>query len=148
MDKNHTEYAGARRKNERRVVWNPEKHSHTMQLMQNDLEMGLRHCVPGSENDVLNRSLRSSPQLLWYKIIPEVKLDIFNALSTIYPSMRMEVYGSTLIGIAFKGIFLLFFHKFYFQLNTFFFLPPSLQTAIWIFTSTCFRHLSQMTHIK
>lgn len=103
MGKNRAEYGGARRKIEQRTTWNPEKHSHTMQLMQNDLEMGLRHCMSGDEREVLNLSLRPSAHILWYKVIAEVKSDLLNALATTYPAMRMEVYGSTLMGIAFKG---------------------------------------------
>lgn len=95
-----------RRKTETRTIWNLEKHSQKMQLMQKDLETSLRHCLSGDERDVLNQSLRPPAQFLWYEIITEIKSDLNSSLRANYPSMRLEVYGSALIGIAFKGILL------------------------------------------
>lgn len=111
MSKNKTEYAGARPKIEHRTIWNSEKHSYTMRLMQKDLEMGLRHCLSGDEADVLNQSLRPSAHILWYEIIAEVKSDLCYALVKSYPSMQSEVYGSTLMGIAFKGAYFVSFSE-------------------------------------
>lgn len=146
MGKNKAEYAGARRKIEQRTTWNPEKHSHTMQLMQNDLEMGLRHCLSGDEREVLNQSLRPSGHILWYKVIAEVKSDLLNALATTYPAMRMEVYGSTLMGIAFKGTVSSFCsHEVDFHRNV---IVLRFQTADWTFTSTYSRTQRQTTRIK
>lgn len=105
------EYTSVRRRIDR-PTWNPEKHSHSMQVMQRDLNNGFRHCRPGCEREVLNQSLRPSGHILWNKIIAEVKSDLFSALAETYPSMQLEVFGSALMGIAFKGIFffLILFH--------------------------------------
>lgn len=142
MGKNRSEHAGPRRKMEPPTMWNPEPHTYTMNVMLNHLQAGLRHCSSGDERDILNQSFRPEGNFLWYKIISEVKSDLFNALASSYPSMRLEVYGSTLMGFAFRGN--------YQRLIT---LKPSLrfvqfcsfpfQTAIWIFTSTHRRNRRQ-----
>lgn len=102
MNTTKPEYTSVYRRVDR-SIWNPEKHSHSMQSMQRDLNNGFRYCRPGCERDVLNRSLRPSGHVLWNKIIAEVKSDLFNALAGTYSSMQMEVFGSALMGIAFKG---------------------------------------------
>lgn len=107
MNKTKPEYISVRRRIDH-PIWNPEKHSYSMQLMQRDLNNGFRHCRSGCERDVLNRSVRPSGHILWNKVIAEVKSDLFNALAETYPAMKMEVFGSALMGIAFKGIFSFF----------------------------------------
>lgn len=71
-------------------------------MMQNEVNNGLRSCEPGRELDVLHRSLRPDHHNLWYKCI-EVKKDLVNALYRFYPMVRLEVFGSTVMGMAFKG---------------------------------------------
>lgn len=71
-------------------------------MMQNEVNNGLRSCEPGKELEVLHRCLRPDHHLLWYKCI-EVKKDLVNALYRLYPMVRLEVFGSTVMGMAFKG---------------------------------------------
>lgn len=80
-------------------------------IMQNDVNNGLRSCEPGKELEVLHRSLRPDHHLLWYKCI-EVKKDLVNDLYRFYPMVRLEVFGSTVMGMAFKGQYF-FFRKVY-----------------------------------
>lgn len=71
-------------------------------MMQNEVNNGLRSCEPGKELEVLHRALRPDHHFLWYKCI-EVKKDLVNALYRLYPMVRLEVFGSTVMGMAFKG---------------------------------------------
>lgn len=105
MCNSKSEYAGARHKVTKRANPVPEVHSYLFKLMHNELVMELLQCASGEENLVLNRCLRPSAHTLWYEIIVKVKSDLFNALAAKYPAIQFEVYGSTLMGIAFKGIF-------------------------------------------
>lgn len=70
--------------------------------MQQDVRLGLQSCEPGKELEVLHHTLRPDHQTLWLKCM-DVKRDIWTALKRYYPSVRLEVFGSTVMGIAFKG---------------------------------------------
>lgn len=69
--------------------------------MERDIVEALDNCTTGRELEVLHGILRPDPHLLWYKCM-EVKKDLVNALSQYYPSVRLEVFGSTVMGTAFK----------------------------------------------
>lgn len=73
-----------------------------LRMMQNEVNNGLRSCEPGRELEVLHRCLRPDHHFLWYKCI-EVKKDLVNSLCRLYPLIRLEVFGSTVMGMAFKG---------------------------------------------
>lgn len=90
-------------------------------MIQNDVNNGLRSCEPGKELDVLHRSLRPDHHYLWYKCI-EVKKDLVNALYRFYPMVRLEVFGSTVMGMAFKGKNNIFYNYcVYYQFNRVYF---------------------------
>lgn len=78
-----------------------------LRMMQDEVNNGLRSCEPGRELEVLHRCLRPDHHFLWYKCI-EVKKDLVNALYRLYPLVRLEVFGSTVMGMAFKGFKVLF----------------------------------------
>lgn len=71
--------------------------------MGRDFLEALENCASGKELEILHGILRPDPHLLWYKCM-EVKKDLVSALSQYYPSVRLEVFGSTVMGTAFKGI--------------------------------------------
>lgn len=72
--------------------------------MKQDVRNGIQSCESGKELEVLHRALRPEHHALWYKCI-EVKKDLLTALAPYYPQVRLEVFGSTVMGIAFKGQF-------------------------------------------
>lgn len=70
--------------------------------MQDDVRLGLISCEPGKELEILHQTLRPIHNALWFKCM-EVKKDIWTALQRFYPGVRLQVFGSTVMGIAFKG---------------------------------------------
>lgn len=72
------------------------------QIMRRNVTEGLTHCESGQELEILQNSLRPDFNVLWLKCM-EVKRDIVAALCRVYPGVRLEVFGSTVMGIAFKG---------------------------------------------
>lgn len=73
-------------------------------LMQEKVRIGLMNCVSGKELEVLYDALRPNHQQLWQNCM-EIKKDLVLAFQKTYPSIRLEVFGSTVMGIAFKGNF-------------------------------------------
>lgn len=51
---------------------------------------------------MLQTALMPDYRSLWLKCV-EVKNDLLSALQHFYPFVRLEVFGSTVMGIAFKG---------------------------------------------
>lgn len=80
----------------------PDLSEQMFELMQEQVRSRLQFCEPGQELDILNSSLKPDTQLLWLKYM-EVKSDLLLALQRFYPFVRLEVFGSTVMGIAFKG---------------------------------------------
>lgn len=72
------------------------------ELMQQEVRSRLQCCQPGRELEILHTSLKPDYQTLWLKCM-EVKRDLLLALQRFYPLVRLEVFGSTVMGIAFKG---------------------------------------------
>ncbi|XP_031620997.1 UTP:RNA uridylyltransferase 1 isoform X2 [Contarinia nasturtii] len=71
------------------------------QFMQEQVRNRLEKCEPGRELEVLHSSLKPDHHTLWLKCM-EVKKDLLLALQRQYPGVRLEVFGSTVMGIAFK----------------------------------------------
>lgn len=72
-------------------------------IMQEQIRSRLSCCEPGQELEVLRHTLQPDYNTLWLKCM-EVKKDLLIALQRSYPFVRLEVFGSTVMGIAFKGI--------------------------------------------
>lgn len=72
------------------------------EFMQQEVRSRLQCCQPGRELEILHTSLKPDYQTLWLKCM-EVKRDLLLALQRFYPFVRLEVFGSTVMGIAFKG---------------------------------------------
>lgn len=79
-----------------------DRSSEIFQTMRQNVTEGLKHCKSGQELEILQNALRPDFNVLWLKCM-EVKRDIVAALSRAYPGVRLEVFGSTVMGIAFKG---------------------------------------------
>lgn len=104
-----------------------------LQLMREHVKRELECCLPGRELEVfqsfiitvskycnhrpsmiylikikycffkvLQTALMPDYRSLWLKCV-EVKNDLLSALQRSYPFVRLEVFGSTVMGIAFKG---------------------------------------------
>lgn len=71
-------------------------------LMQEKVRNVLMNCESGKELEVLYDALRPNHQQLWQNC-NEIKRDLILAFQKSYPSVRLEVFGSTVMGIAFKG---------------------------------------------
>lgn len=72
--------------------------------MQEQVRNQLMCCDPGQELEVLHHCLKPDNHTLWLKCM-EVKRDLILAFQNCYPFVRLEVFGSTVMGIAFKGKF-------------------------------------------
>lgn len=70
--------------------------------MQEQVRNLLMCCESGRELEVLHRCLKPDNHILWLKCM-EVKRDLLMAFQPFYPQVRLEVFGSTVMGIAFKG---------------------------------------------
>lgn len=79
-----------------------DRSTEIFQTMRQNVTEGLTHCKSGQELEILQNSLRPDFNLLWLKCM-EVKRDLVAALCRVYPGVRLEVFGSTVMGIAFKG---------------------------------------------
>lgn len=79
-----------------------DRSSEIFQIMRQNVTEGLTHCESGQELEILQNALRPDFNLLWLKCM-EVKRDLVAALCRVYPGVRLEVFGSTVMGIAFKG---------------------------------------------
>lgn len=75
------------------------------QMMQEQIRNRLMCCEPGRELEVIHTTLIPEHQTLWRKCM-EVKKDLLLAFQCYYPFVRLEVFGSTVMGIAFKGLFI------------------------------------------
>lgn len=71
-------------------------------LMQQQVQNRLENCEPGKELEVLYDCLKPDLQTLWLRCMT-VKNDILLALQQKYPLVRLEIFGSSVMGIAFKG---------------------------------------------
>lgn len=71
--------------------------------MKEDVNNALEQCSPGCELDLLFEILRPSYKQMWSNN-RAVKQDLLSALRRTYPETRIEVFGSTVMGVAFKGI--------------------------------------------
>lgn len=71
-------------------------------IMQDQVHNQLMRCGPGQELEVLHHALKPDNNTLWLKCM-EVKKDLLLAFQRSYPDVRLEVFGSTVMGIAFKG---------------------------------------------
>lgn len=87
-----------------------DPNAHIFQMMQEEVRSRLERCEPGRELEVLHSSLKPDHQTLWLKCM-EVKKDLLMAFQRQFPGVRLEVFGSTVMGIAFKGK-PIFFHIF------------------------------------
>lgn len=72
------------------------------QIMQEQVRNHLINCESGRELDILHKTLKPDYQTLWLKCM-EVKKDLLLAFQRNYPFVRLEVFGSTVMGIAFRG---------------------------------------------
>lgn len=70
--------------------------------MQEQVRSRLLCCESGQELEVLHHTLRPDNHTLWLKCM-EVKKDLLMAFQRSYPLVRLEVFGSTVMGVAFKG---------------------------------------------
>lgn len=70
--------------------------------MQEQVRTRLMNCEPGQELEVLHHALKPDNNMLWLKCM-EVKTDLLMAFQSYYPMVRLEVFGSTVMGIAFNG---------------------------------------------
>lgn len=88
-------------------------------IMQEQIRSRLSCCQPGRELEVLHHTLKPDYNTLWLKCM-EVKKDLLIAFQRSYPFVRLEVFGSTVMGIAFKGngYFKTLFEKLHFHFDT------------------------------
>lgn len=70
--------------------------------MQHNVTAGLENCPPGRELDFIMDVVRPNYQKMW-AACTQVKHDLVLALCRPFPNVRMEVFGSTVMGVAFKG---------------------------------------------
>lgn len=92
---------------------NAEDHStEIFRAMRQQVTEGLMECESGQELEVLQTTLRPDFNVLWLKCL-EVKKDLIAALQPSYRDVRLEVFGSTVMGIAFKGYVYFDFFDFY-----------------------------------
>lgn len=92
------------RKPKNKVSIQEDQSVHLFKTMQEQIRSRLSCCEPGQELEVLHYTLKPDYHALWLKCM-EVKRDLFNAIQRYYPFVRLEVFGSTVMGIAFKGNF-------------------------------------------
>lgn len=79
-----------------------EPSTRILQKMQEQVRSRLICCGAGQELEVLHHALKPDNHMLWLKCM-EVKRDLLMAFQSYYPFVRLEVFGSTVMGIAFKG---------------------------------------------
>lgn len=70
--------------------------------MEKEVVDGLIHCQPHRMMDLLNRAIRPDPGYLFHACM-QVKEDLLGIFSRSFPLVRVDVFGSTIIGTAFKG---------------------------------------------
>lgn len=73
--------------------------------MQRDVSIGLANCQPYQIMDVLNAAIKPNQTILYHTCM-EVKHDLFNVFSRSFPAVRVEVFGSSIMGTAFKGMYI------------------------------------------
>lgn len=78
-----------------------DRNARIFELMQEQVRSRLMCCEPGRELEVLHSALKPDYAMLWVKCM-DVKKDLLLALQRFYPFVRLEVFGSTVMGIAFK----------------------------------------------
>lgn len=79
-----------------------ERRARIFRKMREEVHNQLSCCGPGQELEVLNRCLKPDAQTLWLTC-KEVERDLMLSLRSYYPFARVGVFGSTVMGIAFKG---------------------------------------------
>lgn len=84
------------------IAYQEEPSARVFQLIQEQVRSRLLCCEPGRELEILHNTLKPDYQTLWLKCM-EVKKDLLLAFQRSYPLVRLEVFGSTVMGIAFKG---------------------------------------------
>lgn len=70
--------------------------------MKEDFLTLMQKCEDGSELEILRIALLPEPYSLWQKCM-EVRMDLMNIFGRYYPFVRVDVFGSTVMGTAFKG---------------------------------------------
>lgn len=71
-------------------------------VMEKEVMDSLLHCQPHRMMDLLNRAIRPDPGYLFHACM-QVKDDLMGIFSRSFPVVRVDVFGSTIIGTAFKG---------------------------------------------
>lgn len=87
--------------------------------MQQRITLGLEKCAPGQELDFLLDALRPNYNQMWASC-SAVKRDLLLSLVQAFPQTRLEVFGSTVMGVAFKGMrpfLFFFFDRFHYHLK-------------------------------
>lgn len=77
--------------------------------MKQNVNKALEQCTPGSELDLLYEVLRPNYRQMWANY-RAVKQDLLSALRRTYPETRIEIFGSTVMGVAFKGTTYILWH--------------------------------------
>ncbi|XP_055308241.1 uncharacterized protein LOC129572325 [Sitodiplosis mosellana] len=88
-------------KNKPKMAQQQDPNVRIFELMREQVKKRLECCEPGRELEVLQTSLMPDYRSLWLKCM-EVKNDLLFALQRFYPFVRLEVFGSTVMGIAFR----------------------------------------------
>lgn len=70
--------------------------------LKNDVVQCLNSCENGRELEALQWVLRPPQNELWYTY-NRVKNDLERFIGRAYPDVRIELFGSTVMGMAFKG---------------------------------------------
>lgn len=74
------------------------------QLMQENILHSLKSCDFGREIDALSSVLFPDPHGLLY-FCEEIKRDLYAALRPVFSSVRLAVFGSAVMGMAFTSEF-------------------------------------------
>lgn len=77
-------------------------------IMERDVYDGLSHCQPFRMMEMLHKAIRPEPNDLFHACM-EVKSDLMIIFGRTFPRVQIDVFGSTIIGTAFKGSFKMVF---------------------------------------
>lgn len=73
-----------------------------MSIMEREVIDGLTHCQPFRLMEMLHKAIKPEPSELFHACM-EVKSDLMLIFGRCFPIVHIDVFGSTIIGTAFKG---------------------------------------------
>lgn len=71
--------------------------------MDRELFDGLTHCTPFRMMEMMHKAIRPDPSELFHACM-QVKRDLMNTFQMSFQNVNIDVFGSTIIGTAFKGM--------------------------------------------